>query len=561
MNYTNVINDKTQQYTKPQTTAAVAGISTGTQGTAAKTTASGMTSAGGSGITAGQSKGYPMRKQPAYDPETGGYAVRQSLENAGITDIGWDGKNVTAGGLLFTPEVNRDGVTFAQSKDINNFINRVYEALGDKRVQANKTDNGYGMTGLLGWNDATREMTVDGKPFEYTYIDDDGNAWVSEKELQAAYDEAARARGIVKAEDLLADYDREREDSYDRRRGIAREARDWKMSAEDMEKDAAYQAYKQLYEREADRAYKNALGQVSARTGGALSSVAQSAAAQAQQYYLSQLQDRIPQLQEMAYNRFLEGAKLDYDTEQQRAQDALYRYDAGYTANRDRISDERTAMQDQYDRMSNDLKLKDSTEDYNQKIRENALSRALTLGYWTPEDARIYGAEEGSSPYAGEIKYQSDLWDQVGKREEQDKSDIQLDAEKQLKELDHKNNLEVIGLQNQNDAYLKELAYGLESKLMDKEYGLKNDYAGVQNKYDLEKMEKEYRLKALADYIGTGYASQEEMNEFLGLYSELYPSDEYDLEDTTQTAPDVKTEKEAGLLTTALEFVKKHIFN
>ena len=74
----------------------------------------------------------------------------------------------------------------------------------------------------------------------------------------------------------------------------------------DYSADPVYGAYAKQYRREGDRAAANALAQTSAATGGMPSSYAVSAAAQAGNYYGSQLADKIPQLYSEAYDRWLD---------------------------------------------------------------------------------------------------------------------------------------------------------------------------------------------------------------------------------------------------------------
>ena len=80
----------------------------------------------------------------------------------------------------------------------------------------------------------------------------------------------------------------------------------------DYKTDPLYSAYKKQYLREGERATSDALGQASAMTGGALSSYAQTAASQAGDYYASKLSDKIPELYQVAYNKYLDdfNAKL-----------------------------------------------------------------------------------------------------------------------------------------------------------------------------------------------------------------------------------------------------------
>ena len=69
------------------------------------------------------------------------------------------------------------------------------------------------------------------------------------------------------------------------------------------ESDPSYQAYKRMYNREGDRALKSTLSSVSAAQGG-ISSYASQAAQQASNYYTQQLTDKIPELEQLAYQKY-----------------------------------------------------------------------------------------------------------------------------------------------------------------------------------------------------------------------------------------------------------------
>lgn len=71
------------------------------------------------------------------------------------------------------------------------------------------------------------------------------------------------------------------------------------------EEDPLYAQYKQQYLREGERAMNDTLAAAAANAGG-MNSYAISAAQQANNYYSSQLNDKIPQLYEMAYQMYLD---------------------------------------------------------------------------------------------------------------------------------------------------------------------------------------------------------------------------------------------------------------
>lgn len=74
----------------------------------------------------------------------------------------------------------------------------------------------------------------------------------------------------------------------------------------DPKTDPVYSAYQKQYAREGQRATANAMGEAAAMTGGQPSSWAMTAASQAGDYYASQMADKIPELYEDAYNRYLQ---------------------------------------------------------------------------------------------------------------------------------------------------------------------------------------------------------------------------------------------------------------
>lgn len=70
--------------------------------------------------------------------------------------------------------------------------------------------------------------------------------------------------------------------------------------------DPVYQAYKKQYAREGQRATQDTMASAAGMTGGVPSSYAVSAAQQAGNYYASQMSDKLPELYNQAYNRYLQ---------------------------------------------------------------------------------------------------------------------------------------------------------------------------------------------------------------------------------------------------------------
>ena len=78
------------------------------------------------------------------------------------------------------------------------------------------------------------------------------------------------------------------------------------------ETDPQWAPLKKEYLREGDRATANALAQASAASGGRASSYAVNAASQAGDYYATQLTDKLPELYQQAYDRYLNEQQLKY---------------------------------------------------------------------------------------------------------------------------------------------------------------------------------------------------------------------------------------------------------
>ena len=73
-----------------------------------------------------------------------------------------------------------------------------------------------------------------------------------------------------------------------------------------LEENDLYPIYRKEYTREGNRAAADALGTAAAATGGIPSSYAQTATAQARNYYAAQMTDKIPELYQIAYQKYLD---------------------------------------------------------------------------------------------------------------------------------------------------------------------------------------------------------------------------------------------------------------
>lgn len=169
----------------------------------------------------------------------------------------------------------------------------------------------------------------------------------------------------------------------------------------DPETDPTYQQYKEAYTRDGQRAMQDTLGQVSARTGGLASSYAGSAAQQTYDNYMAALEDKIPELRQLAYSMYQDEGdtqranlemlmaldqgdyakyadllsqwntdrSFDYGVYRDNISDSRYDQEWNYQVGRDQIADQRYEDETEWERSQYA-----SETEYNQ-----ALAKAQTL--------------------------------------------------------------------------------------------------------------------------------------------------------------------------------------
>ena len=118
--------------------------------------------------------------------------------------------------------------------------------------------------------------------------------------IRSKQDEEARAgyESVTRPDDYSSKY---RDDIDDLLREI--------LSRDDfsynVEEDPLYQQYRTMYQREGDRAMRETLAEAASGAGG-MNTYAITAASQANNYYNSQLNDKIPELYKLAYDMYLQ---------------------------------------------------------------------------------------------------------------------------------------------------------------------------------------------------------------------------------------------------------------
>lgn len=143
----------------------------------------------------------------------------------------------------------------------------------------------------------------------------------------------------------------------------------------DAANDPLYQQYRKQYTREADRSAEDVLGKAAVMTGGMPSTAAVAASQQASDYQMSQMTDKIPELQQLAYSMYqdkLNGDRADLNTliglEDNNYNRWLSDRNYLYQLARDQVGDQQTAdalaYQKQQDKLNYDYqKERDAIED------------------------------------------------------------------------------------------------------------------------------------------------------------------------------------------------------
>lgn len=171
---------------------------------------------------------------------------------------------------------------------------------------------------------------------------------------------------------------------------------DRKPFSYDPQNDPAFQAYREAYRREGDRAARNSLGDAATLTGGQASTAAVAAASQARDYYNSKLGDVVPELYQMAWQMYQNEqnglvdeinllAGLSAQAYQQQADQRALDYkifagerDFAYGQYQDVLDREQAAADSWYDRTYAYDKLAQDQKQYEQTSAANSAKQAYT---------------------------------------------------------------------------------------------------------------------------------------------------------------------------------------
>lgn len=276
------------------------------------------------------------------NPTDGMVGIRQTLQDMGFSDkeIGYNEKTntVTLGGRdLMTPGYldHEAGVSYAKKSDIQKSVVNRYQNTGNPVVRVSDAyaavSAPYGLSAdALTYGNGT--VSVGGKPIPVLYIDDEGKAWARQNTVADAVKDYAGKSGVESPNDLAAYYTKYYLSGAE---NILSGLKNREEFSYDPETDPVFQAYRNKYQLEGERAGREAISDLSALTGGYASSAAVTAGAQARQYYAKQLTDEIPELAQMAFERYVEKYQADLSLAKEMIDLYDKVYDNAFSANQE----------------------------------------------------------------------------------------------------------------------------------------------------------------------------------------------------------------------------------
>lgn len=311
-----------------------------------------------------------------------GTGVRQGLVNMGLDNgkIGWNGQTgmVTYNGKDYLkPSSVSDGTSYASDADIRKMAASVYQDSGNPLQVGTDYFSNKGISNAVQYS-GDGIVSIGGKAMKPVSITSDGKALFKTSDLEAAYSDYAAKNGIKSNQDIYNDYQNKYGGRIEDALSKITDRDPWSYSAEN---DPAYRAYRDAYTREGNRALQDAVGNMSAMTGGYTSSAAATAGLQAQNYYMQQLGDRIPELMANDYDRYLGEQQLN-----QAALNSLLGvsnddYSKQYKANRDTINDVNAANDASWNRDMQNKQWNDS-----HALNQAALEQANIQNKYLPQE-------------------------------------------------------------------------------------------------------------------------------------------------------------------------------
>ncbi len=294
-----------------------------------------------------------------------GTGVRSYLVNSGIDNakIGYENNKVTYKGVpILSPNIVVDGTSYADEDSLRTLALDLHRSEGKDLVSA--TDYMAKETGIKNGASIDNGYLAVGDTLIKPVVASDGNAYVERDVMDNAIEKYKKDIGYKSENDVYREWENgyadEVKDAID---DILED--DWEYSIED---DPAYQAYAAMYKKEGERAYADALGNISANTGGYLNSAAISAANQGLNLYLGKLQNVIPELMAEDYERYSESQKTKLSAIDKLSDLGDTAFDKAYSSNRDYLDRLNEANMQNYDQ-----KIKSDEAEIDKRLKNSEL--------------------------------------------------------------------------------------------------------------------------------------------------------------------------------------------
>lgn len=279
-----------------------------------------------------------------YQNPANGVGIRNTMVGMGMDNskIGW---RSDPGGL---GTVTYDGKDFMQANSLNNGTsyaanaNDVYGAAvnywkGTPNQLVDVTDYAANkqLPFNLGYQDETGNVMVGGIAAKPSFVIN-GNAYMSQSQLDELVNQAMQNSNLQNNIDIWKKYDDKYTPMTD---ALLDKIVNRKEFDYDPEQDIAYRAYRDQYNREGDKSLRDTMGNMAGLTGGFINSAAVTAGAQAEQQWKNALMDRIPELAQIAYDRYVG----DYNMNRNALSDVQNQHNQAfnreYGVNRDTMDD------------------------------------------------------------------------------------------------------------------------------------------------------------------------------------------------------------------------------
>lgn len=292
----------------------------------------------------------------------------------------------------------------------------------DETVAVRDYVTGRGYSGAVDWDG--KNPTVGGVTITPQYIEN-GTAYVKREDADNAIADMEKRAGIIGMDGA----EKARNEKYGEAEDKAlKKVTDREEFSYDTENDPAYQAYRDTFEREAEKAYRRVLNDNNTSVTGA-SNVVLSEAMAAQYDELRKIAEMVPELYENAYDRYQDSAEMDRNDLDAISELADNYYERLYNQNldaTDRLSEAGEAEREEkqrwtdnardaedayYENALNDIEIKKGNielESYGDKVRNEinadttanesrAMDNAIARGFFIE-------ADEASMPWLKEYR-------------------------------------------------------------------------------------------------------------------------------------------------------------